>query len=50
MEKRDWPLFVYGGLSSCIAEFSMLIVLIIIPMIFVQKIYIIDCIFIQYNI
>ncbi|KAL5238821.1 hypothetical protein ACI65C_006231 [Semiaphis heraclei] len=22
MEKREWPLFVYGGLSSCIAEFS----------------------------
>jgi len=24
MEKKDWPLFVYGGLSSCIAELSML--------------------------
>jgi len=25
MEKREWPLFVYGGLSSCIAEFSKLL-------------------------
>lgn len=24
MEKKDWLLFVYGGISSCIAELSML--------------------------
>ncbi|XP_050527609.1 mitochondrial uncoupling protein Bmcp-like isoform X2 [Daktulosphaira vitifoliae] len=22
MESRDWPLFIYGGVASCIAEFS----------------------------
>lgn len=31
MEKRDWPLFVYGGVSSCIAELSKILFYIFFP-------------------